>query len=142
MSVQAQENTVAEALVASETSEGLSLLDQIVTESRVAVTDTEKLSARDQIGELVDEVLAGTVSVSMDLAASIDLRIAQLDEILSDQLNAIMHQPDFQQLEASWRGLKYLVMQSETSTGSLIGNTLIAASIPEASLPFTARRSA
>src|ERR1035437_7443493 len=96
-------------------SEGLGLLDQIVTQSKVAFSETEKLSARDQIGELVDEVLAGTVTISMDLAASIDLRIAQLDQILSDQLNAIMHQPDFQKLEASWRGLKYLVMQSETS---------------------------
>jgi len=105
----------ASVLDAPESSEGLGLLDQIVTQSKVAVSDTEKLSARDQIGELVDEVLAGTVTVSMDLAASIDLRIAQLDELLSDQLNAIMHQPEFQKLEASWRGLKYLVMQSETS---------------------------
>ena len=112
MATQMQED----ALAAPEASEGLSLLDQIVTDSKVAVTDTEKLNARDQIGELVDEVLAGTVTVAMDLAASIDLRIAQLDELLSDQLNAIMHQPDFQKLEASWRGLKYLVMQSETST--------------------------
>ena len=116
MSAQTQDNTAAETLVAPEASEGLSLLDQIVTDSKVAVTDTEKLSARDQIGELVDEVLAGTVTISMDLADSIDMGIAQLDEILSDQLNAIMHQPDFQKLEASWRGLKYLVMQSETST--------------------------
>ena len=112
MATQMQED----ALAAPEASEGLSLLDQIVTDSKVAVTDNEKLNARDQIGELVDEVLAGTVTVSMDLAASIDLRIAQLDALLSDQLNAIMHQPDFQKLEASWRGLKYLVMQTETST--------------------------
>ena len=102
-------------LEVAENSEGLGLLDQIVAQSRVAVTDLEKVSARDQIGELVDEVLAGTVTVSMDLAASIDMRIAQLDQLLSDQLNEIMHQPDFQKLEASWRGLKYLVMQSETS---------------------------
>ncbi len=100
---------------APEAAEGLGLLDQIVMQSKVAVTDTEKLSARDQIAELVEEVLAGTVTISMDLAASIDMRIAQLDELLSDQLNAIMHHPDFQKLEASWRGLKYLVMQSETS---------------------------
>jgi type VI secretion system protein ImpC len=105
----------AAAVEAPESSEGLSLLDQIVTESKVAVTENEKLSARDQIGELVDEVLAGSVTVSMDLAASIDMRIAQLDELLSDQLNTIMHHPEFQKLEASWRGLKYLVMQSETS---------------------------
>lgn len=95
--------------------EALGLLDQIVAQSKVASSETEKTSTRDQIGELVDEVLAGTVTVSMDLAASIDMRIAQLDALMSDQLNAIMHHTDFQRLEASWRGLKYLVMQSETS---------------------------
>ncbi len=106
-------STAAEASTAS--SEGLGLLDQIVEQSRVAVSETERISARDQIAELVDEVLAGTLTVSADLAASIDLRIAELDQLLSDQLNAIMHHPEFQKLEASWRGLKYLVMQSETS---------------------------
>lgn len=92
-----------------------SLLDQIVDSSKVAATPAEKANAKDQIAELVDEVLAGTVTLSKDLAASIDARIAQLDQLLSDQVNAIMHHPEFQKLEASWRGLKYLVMQSETS---------------------------
>lgn len=92
-----------------------SLLDFIVENSRVAANANEKATARDQIAELVDEVLAGTVTLSRDLAASIDARIAELDQLLSDQVNAIMHHPDFQKLEASWRGLKYLVMQSETS---------------------------
>ncbi|HYD60453.1 MAG TPA: type VI secretion system contractile sheath large subunit [Noviherbaspirillum sp.] len=92
-----------------------SLLDFIVENSKVAANASEKATARDQIAELVDEVLAGTVTLSRDLAASIDARIAELDKLLSDQVNAIMHHPDFQKLEASWRGLKYLVMQSETS---------------------------
>lgn len=92
-----------------------SLLDQIVEHSKVATNASEKANARDQIGELVDEVLAGTVTISKDLTASIDARIAELDQLLSDQVNAIMHHPEFQKLEASWRGLKYLVMQSETS---------------------------
>lgn len=43
-------------------------------------------------------------------------RIVAIDKFLSDQLNAIMHTPEFQELEASWRGLHYLVSQSETST--------------------------
>lgn len=93
-----------------------SLLDSIIDQSRVAVSEGEKAHARDLIGELVDQVLEGAVTVSSDLAASIDLRISELDKILSDQVNAIMHHPEFQRLEASWRGLKYLVMQSETST--------------------------
>lgn len=93
-----------------------SLLDSIIDQSRVAVSEGEKAHARDLIGELVDQVLEGAVTVSSDLAAGIDLRISELDKILSDQVNAIMHHPEFQRLEASWRGLKYLVMQSETST--------------------------
>jgi type VI secretion system protein ImpC len=93
----------------------VSLLDHIVEHSKVATSQAEKSNVRDQIGELVDEVLAGTVSLSKDLAASMDARIAQIDQLLSEQVNAIMHHPEFQKLESSWRGLKYLVMQSETS---------------------------
>ncbi|UXY14568.1 type VI secretion system contractile sheath large subunit [Chitiniphilus purpureus] len=93
-----------------------SLLDDIIDQSRVATSEAEKSHTRDLIGELVDQVLAGTVTVSKDLAASIDARIAQIDALISGQLNEIMHQADFQKLEASWRGLKYLVNESETST--------------------------
>lgn len=106
---QMQETTVLEK-------SSTSLLDEIVENSKVAATPGEKANAKDQIAELVEEVLAGTVTLSKDLAASIDARIAQLDQLLSEQVNAIMHHPEFQKLEASWRGLKFLVMQSETST--------------------------
>ena len=110
-------NTEAEIRTAEnpEFAEGLGLLDRIVAESKVAVSESERSSAKDQIAELVDEVLAGSVTVSNDLVTSLDVRIAQLDHLLSEQLNAIMHHPEFQKLESSWRGLKYLVMQSETS---------------------------
>ena len=93
----------------------ISLLDSIIEQSRVATNEQEKTYTRDLIGELVSQVLAGSVTVSRDLAASIDARVAEIDAILSAQLNAIMHHPDFQKLEASWRGLKYLTAQSETS---------------------------
>ena len=94
----------------------VNLLDQIVENSKIAASPHEKANARDQIAKLVDEVLAGTVTLSKDLAASMDARIAEIDQLLSEQVNAIMHHPEFQKLEASWRGLKYLVMQSETGT--------------------------
>ncbi|MBV8609951.1 MAG: type VI secretion system contractile sheath large subunit, partial [Singulisphaera sp.] len=35
--------------------------------------------------------------------------IAQIDVLLARQVNAILHHPAFQKLEASWRGLRYLV---------------------------------
>ncbi|GLS06293.1 type VI secretion protein EvpB [Chitiniphilus shinanonensis] len=92
------------------------LLDAIIDQSRIATNETEKSHTRDLISELVDQVLAGTVTLSKDLSASIDARIAELDGLISLQLNEIMHQGDFQKLEASWRGLKYLINESETST--------------------------
>ncbi|MDR1227889.1 MAG: type VI secretion system contractile sheath large subunit [Azoarcus sp.] len=96
--------------------EATSLLDTIIEQSKAATNELEKERARDLIGELAQQVLAGEVTVSKDLSASIDARVAQLDAVISAQLNEIMHQPAFQELEASWRGLNYLVMESETST--------------------------
>ena len=40
--------------------------------------------------------------------------IAQLDKKLSAQMNEILHAPEYQQIESAWRGLNYLVFQSET----------------------------
>ncbi len=47
----------------------------------------------------------------------LSIDIARLDELLSRQVNAILHHPRFQQLEASWRGLRYLVEQAEGEEG-------------------------
>ncbi len=90
------------------------LLDKIVQEGKMARDETQKAHARDLVGELARQVLEGTMTVSNDTVAMINSRIAQIDELLSKQLNEIMHHPDLQKLEGSWRGLHYLVMQTET----------------------------
>jgi len=91
------------------------LLDQIIEESRVAQSDSEKNRARDIISELVNQVLDGEVVVSENLAASLDARVAELDRLISEQLSEVMHAPEFQALESAWTGLHYLCKQ--TSTG-------------------------
>ncbi|MCX7207604.1 MAG: type VI secretion system contractile sheath large subunit [Proteobacteria bacterium] len=101
---------------AVEHSESSSLLDSIIDNSRIASNEQEKDRTRDLISELVDQVLAGTVTISRDLSASMDVRIAEIDALISEQLNEIMHHADFQKLESSWRGLKYLTAESETSS--------------------------
>lgn len=50
---------------------------------------------------------------SADVILSIERSIADIDHMINDQLNAIIHHPKFQQLEASWRGLWYLAEQSD-----------------------------
>ena len=94
-----------------------SLLDQIVEQSRVASSDSEHARARDLISELVTQVMSGTMVVSNNLSAMIDARLAELDRMISCQLSAIMHAPEFQKLERSWTGLQYLVKNSSTSAG-------------------------
>jgi type VI secretion system protein ImpC len=92
-----------------------SLLDAIVAQSRVARNTTEHQRAKDLIGELVREVMEGTVVVSDNLSATLDARIADIDRLISEQLSEVLHAPEFQKLEGSWTGLQYLCKQ--TSTG-------------------------
>jgi len=107
-----QTSTSVQPGAAAATSVGL--LDQIVSESRVAKSDSERARAKDLIGELVAQVMQGTVVVSDNLSATLDARIAELDRVISEQLSAVMHAKDFQKLEATWRGLDYLSKQSST----------------------------
>jgi type VI secretion system protein ImpC len=90
------------------------LLDTIIEEGRMARDESQRGLARDIIGEFVRQVMEGTITVSKNTELMINARIAQIDRLISQQLNAIMHHPEFQKLEASWRGLFYLVSQSET----------------------------
>jgi len=96
----------------------LGLLDEIVTQSRVARSDVEHHRAKDIISELVREVLQGTVVVSENLSVTLDARVAELDRLISEQLSEVMHHPDFQRLESTWTGLHYLC--KHTSTGSMM----------------------
>jgi type VI secretion system protein ImpC len=92
----------------------MALLDQIVEQSKVAKSSVEHARAKDIISELVHQVMEGTVVVSDNLAATIDARVAELDRLISKQLSAIMHAPEFQKLEGSWTGLHYLVKNTAT----------------------------
>jgi len=65
---------------------------------------------------LVQQALADTSLVKEDVLDTIEEMIARLDEKLSTQVNAIIHADEFQQLESAWRGLNYLVFNSETDT--------------------------
>ncbi|HAA05761.1 MAG TPA: type VI secretion system contractile sheath large subunit, partial [Syntrophobacteraceae bacterium] len=92
-----------------------SLLDQIIEKGRLARDESQKEWAKDIVGEFVKQVMTGSILISKDTEAMINARIAQIDQLISTQLNEVMHQPEFQKLEGSWRGLNYLVFQSETS---------------------------
>jgi type VI secretion system protein ImpC len=91
------------------------LLDQIVEEGRLARDPAAKERGKNLVKEFVAQVLEGAMTVSKDAEAMITARIAQIDHLVSIQLNEVLHHAEFQKLEGSWRGLKYLMDQSETS---------------------------
>jgi len=93
----------------------LTLLDQIVEQGRLGKDPAAKERGKDMVKNFVSEVLAGQITVSKDTEVMINARIAQIDHLISLQLNEIMHAPEFQKLEGTWRGLRYMLGQSETS---------------------------
>lgn len=101
--------------LSSTTTVETSLLDQIVEQGRFGQEPSSQQRGRDLVKEFVAQVLEGEVTVSRDAEAMINSRIAQIDHLISLQLNEVMHHPSFQKLEGSWRGLRYLLDNSETS---------------------------
>ena len=91
-----------------------SLLDQIVEQGRFGKEAEARERGRDLIKEFVAQVLDGSMIVAKDAEMMINARIAQIDHLLSLQLNEIIHHPQFQKLEGTWRGLKYLMDNCES----------------------------
>ena len=96
----------------------LSLLDRIIQEGKMAAEPSQSVYAKKLLGQFATQILDEGMKSAPDkgVVAMINERIAEIDQILTDQLNAIMHHPEFQALESSWIGLRDMVFGTETST--------------------------
>jgi type VI secretion system protein ImpC len=108
--------TESEAQGAAAQAQEASLLEQIVDRGRFGAEAPQRERGRGLVRRFVEEVLEGTITVKADTEAMLNARIAEIDRLISLQLNEVMHHPAFQKLEGTWRGLKYLLSQTETST--------------------------
>ena len=108
---------LATAAAAGEETQEVSLLDQIVSQGRFSSDSASQARGKDMVKEFVQQVLEGQMTLSRDAEATISARLAQIDRLISLQLNEVIHHPAFQKLEGTWRGIKYLMDQSETSDG-------------------------
>jgi type VI secretion system protein ImpC len=77
-------------------------------------SDRAKESVENAVRTLAELALKDASMMPNDVLASIESLIASLDKKLTDQVNLIMHTPEFQKLEGAWRGLHYLVTNTET----------------------------
>src|SRR5581483_8675516 len=92
------------------------LLDQILAESKLTQNEEEKNQVKLWLETLVRDVVDQKLVFRKDTDLALTERIAAIDALISKQLNEVIHAPEFQKLEASWRGLHYLVSKTETST--------------------------
>lgn len=102
------------AVQTAEQTQEVSLLDKILTDGKMARDEFQKEQSKDLIAEFVNQVMGGTLTMSKNMDSAINSRIAEIDRLLSTQLNEIMHHEDFQKLEGSWRGLHHLVKNTLT----------------------------
>lgn len=77
-------------------------------------SDTAKTAVEEAVKTLAEQALSNTNLVSDDALRSIEAIIAQIDQTLTAQVNEILHNDEFQKLESAWRGLHYLVNNTET----------------------------
>ncbi len=97
--------------------QGTSDFSALLTREFKPKTDRAREAVEQAVQTLAQQALAHTTLVSGDSLRSIEAMIAALDRKLTEQVNVIMHQEDFQQLESSWRGLHYMVTNTETDEG-------------------------
>ncbi|EQD58675.1 type VI secretion protein, EvpB/VC_A0108 family, partial [mine drainage metagenome] len=77
-------------------------------------SERAKEEVESAVRTLAEQVLSKSDIVSEDVTQTINAYIAELDRKISEQLNLVMHHADFQKLESAWRGLHYLVNNTET----------------------------
>ena len=77
-------------------------------------SDESKDKIQEAVQTLAQQALSGAVKMGDDVFSTVDRMVSEIDRKLSQQMNAILHHPELQELESAWRGLDYLVSNSET----------------------------
>jgi len=96
-----------------QTAEAPSLLDEIVTATKLKPKDEAYSLAKKGVEALIAQLVEPGRKVEKVSKATVDEMIAEIDKKLSLQVDAILHQPEFQKLESSWRSLNFLVDKTD-----------------------------
>ena len=90
-----------------------SLLDQVLSETRITPRDEGYDEAKRGIAAFIAEIVKPAHEGERIQSAAVDRMIAAIDTTVSAQVNAIMHSEAFQQLESAWRSVKFLVDRTD-----------------------------
>jgi len=110
--VDINKETAAEAAEAQTVE--ISEFEELLQKEFKPKTDRARDSVNTAVQTLAMQALQQTALISEDAVRTIELIVAEIDRKLTEQINLILHHPDFQQLEGTWRGLSHLVNNTET----------------------------
>src|SRR5262245_30990098 len=110
-----QEQKAQTTVTQEQAPEQVGLLDEILDKGLRARDESQVERGKNLIADFVQQAMQGQLVIDKNLEASINARIAEIDRLISVQLNEVMHHEAFQKLEGSWRGLRHLVFETETS---------------------------
>lgn len=92
-------------------------MEELLTKGNMALDDSQKPYALCLIGQFTVDILSKDIPEgASDASLLVNDRISEIDNGLSEQINLVLHEESFQRQEATWRGLNFLVMNTETST--------------------------
>ncbi len=91
----------------------LSLLDQVLSETRMTPRDDGYAEAKRGIAAFLAEIVKPDHAGEKVQSAAVDRMIAAIDQTASDQVNEIMHSEDFQKMESAWRSMKFLIDRTD-----------------------------
>ncbi|MBM1633945.1 type VI secretion system contractile sheath large subunit [Sulfitobacter mediterraneus] len=77
-------------------------------------TETAKTAVETAVTTLAQQALENASLISEDVLLSLEAMVAEIDRKLSEQINQIIHHDEYQELESAWRGLHFLVNNTET----------------------------
>jgi len=93
---------------------GIDDFSRLLMKGFTPTSDGARSAVEVAVRTLAEQALADTTLIRDEAKQTIETVIAAIDRKLSGQVNQIIHHPDFQSLESSWRGLHYLVNNTET----------------------------
>ena len=93
-----------------------SILDQVFEEGRLARDEHQRDGARHMLQGFIEEATKAGTTIEGSAKRAIAERIAALDQLIASQVTEVLHLPNFQKLEASWRNLAKTVSENELSS--------------------------
>ena len=93
---------------------GIDDFSRLLMKGFTPTSDGARSAVEVAVRTLAEQALADTTLIRDEAKQTIETVIAAIDRKLSGQVNQIIHHPDFQSLESAWRGLHYLVNNTET----------------------------